>query len=450
MDFWTKEKILEALGNCKFYNFPENWSAKGIRIWHEPLGENDIICVRSPGETKGATKQNIMPILSKISAVMCTHYENFRDLNIPIIEIEDITKSLYALGRYIRKFYKGKVITLTGSAGKSTTTKMLYDVLEEYGADANLNLANTLIALCWNMTTFDLDKKYWVIESSIGHGYITVPDIAIITNLAAVHLKEGQTIEEMARGKSKIFATMKPGSIAILNREMECYEIFEQAAKEKQLKILTTGERENVDVRIFYDLNHSAIKGGGHVYDFSGSFIPRHLIYDMASVVAVAMVLDLPPEKVVKKLENFKCLKGRGEILNLNCNGKNITLIDEAFNANPLSMAATIESFGKMFKENKILVLGDMTEGGDKSKEYHLSLVNVIKNVQPKKVILCGNDMKAVYDILHENFDCCHFESIDNLLPEIINLIDNNDNVFVKSSHSTGLYKLVDKLKKCN
>ena len=203
MNFWNKENIQAAVENCRFYNFPEDWSSSGFRIWHTDLDKKNVVVLRSPGETKGAVKQNILPFLDNISAIMCTNYDNFKDMNMPTIEVDDITKALFALGKYIRRLYKGTVITLTGSAGKSTTTKMIYDTLEEYGADANLNLANTLIAICWNMTTFDITKTYWVIESSIGNGYVSFPDIAVVTNLAAVHLKEGQTIEGMAKAKSQ-------------------------------------------------------------------------------------------------------------------------------------------------------------------------------------------------------------------------------------------------------
>lgn len=446
MDFWTKEHIEKAIPTCKFYNFPENWAATGVRIWHEPLDEKDIVFVRSTGETRGAVKQNIIPLLPKISAIMCTNYDNFKDLDIPIIEVEDFTKAIFAMGRYIRRFYKGTVIALTGSAGKSTTTRMIYDVLEEYGTEANLNLANTLVAICWNMTTFDLNKKYWVIESSIGYGYAAFPNIAIVTNLAAVHLKAGQTIEGMAKGKSQIFATMRPGSYAILNREMECYEIFKEAALEKQLKILTVGERDGVDIKIIPEKSCLELKNR-ETLNINADYVPKHILYDMAEAICVAQILGLPLEQSLKKLENFKCLKGRGETLKLNY--KNITLVDEAFNANPLSMPATIEAFGKNFSDNKVLFLGDMAEGGDKSQEYHLALVDVIKNASPKKVIFCGSEMKVVFDALQNSIDCQHFENIEKLLPEFKNFISENDNIFVKSSHSTGLHKIVEQLKKC-
>ena len=445
MNFWNKENIQEALGTCKFYNFPENWSASGFRIWHTDLGENDVVILRSPGETKGAVKQNILPFLDKISAIMCTNYENFKDLNKPVIEVEDVTKALFALGKYIRRAYKGTVITLTGSAGKSTTTRMIYETLKDFGTDSNLNLANTLIAICWNMTTFDITKKYWVIESSIGNGYAAFPDIAVVTNLAAVHLKEGQTIEGMARGKSKIFATMLPGKTAVLNRDMECYEIFEAAAKEKNLNIVTFGKQDGVNVKIHPE--EYSLELNGQTYKASQNYIPEYLLYDIAAAIAVSSVLDIPIEASLKKLENFKSLKGRGETTNLTFEGKNITLVDEAFNANPLSMSATIEAFGKNYDKNKVLFLGDMTEGGDKSAEYHLALVDIIRKAQPSKVIFCGEEMKNIFDILQNEFECHYFENINKLLPEFKNFINDNDNVFVKSSHATGLHKVVDSLK---
>lgn len=447
MKFWNKDNLQKALGEeCKLYNMPDDWEASGFRIWHTPLNEGDAVYMRSEGETRGATRKFITPIISKISALLCLNYDEFKDYNVPIIEIKDLTKAFFALARFIRKSYKGKVVAITGSAGKSTTTKMIYEALKDEGAEANLNLANTLIAICWNMTTFDINKKYWVIESSIGNGYAAFADVAVVTNLAAVHLKSGQTIEGMARGKSKIFSTMRPNSTAILNREMECYEIFEEEALQRQLKITTVGEREGVDIRIFAEEN--SIEIDGKKYYVNQDYVPKYLLYNMASVVGVAKVFGLDIEKTLQKLENFQCIAGRGETSNLKFQDKNITLVDEAFNANPLSMTCTIEAFGRKFKENKVLILGDMAECGDKSQEYHLALADVIKNANPSKIILCGNEMQSLYEVLKSDYVVHHFEDIDKLLEGVSGLINEGDNIFVKSSHSTGLYKLVSFFKK--
>ena len=448
MKFWNKENLKEALGVCQFYNVPDDFTASGIKVWHDSIQNGDIVFLRGPEETKGALVKNILSVKDKISAFICTNYENFKDLNKPVIEVEDFTKALFSLGRYIRRHYKGIVITITGSAGKSTTTKMIYDVLNEYGADANLNLSNTLTAICWNMTTFDINKKYWVIESSIGNGYVSSPDIAIVTNLAPVHLKEGQTIDVMARAKSRIFSTMKAGSCAVLNRETECYEIFENAALEKNLKIITVGERDGVDIKIIPDDGSFVIENKS--YKFDNKFVPKHILYDIGLVLAVGLELNLSFDIILQKLADFKYLKGRGDILKINFDGKNITLTDESYNANPLSMKTTIESFGKNYASQKVMFLGDMAEGGDKSKEYHLSLIKPIKNANPSKVILCGREMECVYDVLKDNIECYYFKNIEELLLECTKFINHNDNVFVKASHSIGLYKLVDFLKKSN
>ncbi len=446
MNFWNKNNIEEALGSCKFYNFPENFCASGFRIWHDNLNDGDIVFLRGTNEPKGALVKNLLPYWDKISAFMCTNYENFKDLDKPIIEVKDFTKALFALGRYIRRKYSGTVITITGSAGKSTTTRMIYDVLKEYGADANLNLANTLIAICWNMTTFDINKKYWVIESSIGNGYVSSPHIAIVTNLAPVHLKEGQTLEVMARAKSRIFSTMKPGDCAVLNREMECYEIFENAAMERHLKIITVGERDGVDIKIIPDESAFCVANKKFVY----SKVSKHILYDIGLVLGVALELNLSFDKVLKELAEFKCLQGRGEYLQLTVEGKHITLTDESYNANPLSMKTTIEAFGKNFTSQKVMFLGDMAECGDKSKEYHLSIIKLIKNASPSKVILCGQEIQCVYDVLKDMMECYYFDDINKLLEEYTKFIQDNDNIFIKASHSTGLYKLVNKLKKSN
>ena len=238
---------------------------------------------------------------------------------------------------------------------------------------------------------------------------------------------------------------MLPGGFAVLNRDMQCYEIFKETAEEKGLNIITFGKDEGVDVRIIPENYSFEIEG--QIYSAGKNFIPEYLMYDMAAAMAVNKILNLPVQDALKKLENFKSLKGRGQTQNITFDGKSITLVDEAFNANPLSMSATIEAFGKNYDSNKVLFLGDMTEGGDNSREYHLALVDIIKNANPSKVIFCGPEMQNVFDILKDNFECYYFENINKLLPEFKNFINNNDNVFVKSSHATGLHKIVESLK---
>lgn len=445
MDFWNLEKIKEAIGELNTYNFPQNWTASGLRIWHENFKNNNMILMREEGEERGALKKNIDQILPKISAFVTTNAQNYLSYEKPVIEVKDTNKFIVDLGKYIRNFYDGKIIAITGSSGKSTTTRMLYDALYEYGACANLTQENTVHGISWHLTNFSLDVKYWVIESSIGRGAMTIPDIAIVTNVAPVHLAKNQTIEDIARAKAKTFDTMAEGKTAIIYRETDCFNIFENAAKNKGLKIITVGESEGVDVKI--DGNSICIFD--NEYSLGTEFIPKHLVIDMALALTAVYVLGEDINSAVKVLTDFKSLSGRGETFEGKIQpDKIITLIDESYNANPLSMKATIEAFGEKYSDkNKVLILGDMAEGGINALKQHLDLVNTIRNINPDKILLLGENMKEVWNMIKTDYKGEFFNDVTELNKSILLWITDGDCVFVKSSHSVGLYKTVNVIK---
>lgn len=445
MDFWNLEKIKEAAGEIKTYNFPENWTSNGLRIWHEDFRNRNMLVMREEGEDRGAFKKNIDPILGKIAAFVTSNAQNYLSYNLPIIEVPDTNKFIVDLGNYIRKFYNGKIIAITGSSGKSTTTRMLYDALFEYGACANLTQENTVHGIAWHMTNFSTDAKYWVIESSIGRGAMTIPDIAIVTNVAPVHLAKHQTIEDIARAKAKTFDTMKEGKTAILYRETECFDIFANAAKAKNLNIITVGESEECDVKI-YD---KSIKIYDKEYALGDDFIPKHLKIDMALALTAVYTLGENVDNAVNVLTKFQSLAGRGEtFIGKIQPERTVTLVDESYNANPLSMKATLEAFGEKYKDkNKILIIGDMAEGGQNSLKQHLELIPIIKTVAPAKILLLGDTMKEVWNMIKTEYKGEWFKDVAELNKSLLQWIQDGDCIFVKSSHSMGLYKTVNVIK---
>ena len=398
MDFWNLERIKEAAGELNTYNFPENWTATGLRIWHESFLDRNMLVMREEGEERGAFKKNIDAILPQISAFVTSNPENYLSYGLPVIGVKDTNKFIVDLGKYIRSNYKGKIIAITGSSGKSTTTRMLYDALYEYGACANLTQENTVHGIAWHMTNFSLDAKYWVIESSIGRGAMTIPDIAIVTNVAPVHLAKNQTIADIARAKAKTFDTMAEGKTAILCKETECFDIFENAAKAKNLKIITVGLTDDCDVKIY----ENTIKIYDKEYSLGTEFIPQHLKIDMALALAAVYDLGENVEAAVGVLTKFQSLTGRGETFTGKIQpNRTITLVDESYNANPLSMKATLLAFGEKYKDkNKVLILGDMAEGGQHTLKQHLELIPVIREVHLEKILLTCETMKEVWDMI--------------------------------------------------
>ncbi len=454
MDFWNEKRVRLANPKAKLYNFYEGWHSKGIKITHSAFEDGNIAVVRMGEEKIGIPQDRLEKVLGMASAIVCTNVEPFMELNIPIIEVPDLNKSVIYFAKFIRRVFKGKVICVTGSSGKSTVTKMFYDVLEGYGVSSNLNQANTTWGICWNMSNFSLHVPYWAIETSLGGGMtrnslITRPDYAIVTNVAPVHLKEHQSTEDIARNKAKIFDAVPESGVAVIYKEMEHFNIIEDAAKDKNLKIITVGESSDADVKIEFGEKNII-----HLPDKSvtmKAFLPRHILLDMAFVLAVVGDMGISVDDACAKLNQFQALAGRGEVYKGKIlTDREVVLVDEAFNANPLSMKAALEGFGKMFggeDKSRVLILGDMAEGGPETQKHHLELAETIKQINPTRILLCGEQMKALWEILKDQYSGEWYPEFQALNKDLLNWLKDGDCILVKSSHSICLYRIVNYLK---
>lgn len=454
MVFWTKENISRALPDAKFYNFPDSFFSNGVRVTHLDFERGNMALVRKSDEKVGIAESFLDSLTDKVSAIICSDYEYFLNYNLPVIEVNAPYDSVIKMAEFIRKQYNGKVIDITGSSGKTTATKMCYDVLSHYGASANLNQANTNFGLAWNMTLYDVNMPYWVNETSLGGGMdlnsaLTIPDIAVVTNIAPVHLKPNQPLINVAVQKSKIFSSMKPGSLAFLYKEMEYYDVVERAAKKKNLRIITFGESEDSDIRVLIGSRNS-LNIFGRLYAFNDSPTPRHILLDAAIVAGIVYSLGLSIEEAIEKLREFNAIVGRGQVTEGNIDSAHkITMVDESFNANPLSMKFSLEGFNRLYgsKENKLLILGDMAEGGPETLKQHLYLFKYIEEIKPSRVLLCGEQMANLWDLVNNAYDGAYYRSVNELLPDVLNWIKNDDYIFIKASHSIELFKVVIKLR---
>lgn len=457
MNFWNEQKLKEALGNAKFYNFPADWTSNGLIIWHENFQPGNMLLVRVDKELRGLLGVNVPKVVEESAAILATKAVEFYKYNKPIIELSGNNgDTIINMARYIRKHFTGKVVGITGSSGKSTTTQMLVDVFSsKFKTNSNIeNKANTSWGISWNMTCFDANADYWLIETSLGGGMsrnsaITKPDYAIITNVAPVHMTgKVQSLEDIAEEKSRIFHSMKEGQTAIVYHEMNHFDVVKKAAEYKDLKLITFGEDESCDIRILHgDENKFIING--NTYSLGTSPIGKHIMLDMAAVLAVVKEENFPIEDAIEILKGFENLDGRGAEFDVVLpKNRVITVTDESYNANPLSMKAAITAFGEKFKNNnKTLILGDMAECGAEAEKYHRGLAEPIDKIAPQKILLCGTEIKALYDEIKDRYEIKHFDNVDELFDYFIDSAEDKDCIMIKSSHSGNLHKIVKRLK---
>ncbi len=458
MKWLTKDLLEKLLPTAKFYGMSDNFASSGICAQAVNSAPDKIHILKKPNQDEGISEKKFNDLADKssICAIMCTDYEYFKHYNLPVIEVDDVVDSLYVLAKFKRQFYKGSVIAITGSSGKSTTTRICYDLLKDYGAEANLSRVNKVFGLSWNVINYDLNKRYWVNEVSQNRGMfqnarLMRPDVAVITNIAAVHLENGRTTEDIAKIKSRIFIDMKEGAYAILYKQSEHFDILYKAAVNKNLNIITFGQSEDSDIKIITD-EFYGINVFGKIVEISKSPIPMHILFDMAAALGILWVLGFNVEvnSVVSVLKEFAPIKGRGVVLEGFLDDfRKVTVVDESYNANPLSMRLTLEGFDLQYKDksNRLLILGDMAEGGTDTIELHKGLADTVLGVNPSKVILVGQNMSYLYNVIKSKCNCIHYANIDKLVDENFDYMQNDDYVFVKGSNSVGLGKLTKLLK---
>jgi UDP-N-acetylmuramyl pentapeptide synthase len=170
----------------------------------------------------------------------------------------------------------------------------------------------------------------------------------------------------------------------------------------------------------------------------------RHMAMNALAALGALLALGMSPEKGKARIASFPPVAGRGARHNTVFENKNITIIDESYNANPASMQETLFAFSEEQhdKPSRVLILGDMLELGDGSAEYHRALKEYVRKVDPDRVLLCGNEMRNLWNVISEEYSGHWYADENALIKDIPHWIKDNDVLFVKGSHGTGLHKL--------
>lgn len=390
-------------------------------------------------------------ILKGASAIITDDHETYLDFGVPVLLVKDVRKATLDVGEWVRRQYQGNVIGVTGSAGKTTTVAMLGHTLSAFGdIGQSVESANLPVGIAWNVSMMNQSAPNWVVEMAIGqmstNSQIARPNMAIITNIAPAHLEYHHSVEMIAVKKARIFERMAKNSLAIICRDIEQFAILSEKAIAHQLKLVTYGEHPESDIRL---LAYQAGKAQIQIYDQSYSFTMKakgkHQVLNALAVLAVVYHQGYDLSKAIAQLETFTAVGGRGEIFNTECNHKAVTVYNEAYNANPLSMAAALA----MFKDvdiganQKLAIIGDMLELGENSQQYHLDLVAQLQSMNVRELVLVGQMMRAVYESLKEKgVKVRYFADVTLLLNDLDYLVQENDHIFVKASNGIGLHSV--------
>jgi UDP-N-acetylmuramoyl-tripeptide--D-alanyl-D-alanine ligase len=276
------------------------------------------------------------------------------------------------------------------------------------------------------------------------------PNVALITTIASAHIEHLGSMEAISDAKAEIFDGLEPGGIAILPEDTPWRDRLVKAARRHAKRTITFGHGE-ADVVAVHAVrsNH----GGSLV---TARLVESELTYTIAqrgdhwvtnSLAVLAVVEAVGADLAIAglALADMGGLKGRGERHQIPIGGHSYLLIDESYNANPASMAATLKALGEEHGAlRRIAVLGPMRELGEHAEELHAGLAPAVIDARVDQLILVGEDMRPLEEAVAGAVPVIRTSAVDDAAAALAKLVRPGDAVLVKASNSIGLAKLVE------
>ncbi|RLQ88186.1 UDP-N-acetylmuramoylalanyl-D-glutamyl-2,6-diaminopimelate--D-alanyl-D-alanine ligase [Notoacmeibacter ruber] len=382
-------------------------------------------------------------------------------LRTPMIVVRDVLESLSRLGEAARARSRARIIAVTGSVGKTTTKEILRTALETSGAvHASDKSFNNHWGVPLTLARMPENTQFGIFEIGMNHPgeirplvKIVRPHIAIITIVAPAHIGHFSSIEEIARAKAEIFERVVRGGTAVLNRDDDHFEFLEELARKAGVDhVLGFGEhpRSAFQLRDYKATREGALLSislSDDLMELKMGVRGRHMAHNALAALGAAKLTGADVGKAAIALASLQAGAGRGETHTITLTGGGgATLIDESYNANPASMAATLDELGQMTPGEggrRIAILGEMRELGERSADYHAALVGPIEAAGVDVVLTIGDDMQALQEALPEGVEGRHCDDLDELARQTRETLREGDIALVKGSNGLGLSRLV-------
>ncbi|MCK5889266.1 MAG: UDP-N-acetylmuramoyl-tripeptide--D-alanyl-D-alanine ligase [Methylococcales bacterium] len=453
---WSAESVAEVTQGVWIVKPKHDWAMTGVCIALRTFKAGQVIVVSNGIETWGIGP-HFTDLIKDAAAIICSDATGLTSFGLPVLQVPNNADAVLKMGGYARKQFNAPVFGITGSAGKTTTCAMLAHVLEALGTVGSTACgSNFWHGIAWNMASMPWDAHNIVLEMAIArmpiNSQLVYPHVAIITNIAPAHLEYHLTTDNIARKKSAMFAGMVAGGHAVIYADMVEFSIFQKAALEKGLSIISFGEKRGVDVRLLhYDAQSQQIFV--RVFDMEYCYqlgIPgKHMALNSLACIAAVVASGQSLEKILPQFKSFEPVEGRGVIQEMMLGHRKISLLDETYNANPMSMKAMLSLCQDRGVEQgrRVIILGDMLELGQDSEQYHQALLKPLLAAKPDRIILCGKMMKSLWKILPSRKDNNWFENADQLKKQLMSLLYDKDFIAMKSSNGVRFDLLVAFLK---
>ena len=375
-------------------------------------------------------------------------------LSVPVIELENPERDLAEIAsRKLHAHNLHDIIAITGSVGKTTTRAALQKVLSpHFTLHAPERSFNTLIGCTATIMAMPLETEIVILEFGANKpGEIKEltqyfpPSIAVLTAVAPVHLEGFGSVEGVLAEKLEIIHSTSITKIVYNHDNPYLSESFKYVVKS-----MGVGEWRDSDFVLAVDKSEYSLpalsfvlahRESQEIARFTANIWGKHNAMPLALAASVGHELGISLQESADSLADFQALEGRGRVIILD-NGHKF-LVDDAYNANPASMSASLETFSKVVCAGKIAVLGEMRELGEDSAKYHADLEPLFAGIN--RVILVGETWR---EALTEKEGYVFVKDWQEALKAVREAESAREiqGVLVKGSHSIGLENVVREL----
>ncbi|WP_446653572.1 UDP-N-acetylmuramoyl-tripeptide--D-alanyl-D-alanine ligase [Blastomonas sp.] len=455
MSLWTASELAEATGGTASAEF----EVTGVAFDSREIQPGDLF-IAMRGEATDGHLFIDRAMAAGAAGVICE-----QPIDHPHVLVADSAAALTALGHAARARTSATVIGVTGSAGKTSTKEALFHALDRMVPGAvhrSVKSYNNHVGVPLSLARMPRDARFGVFEMGMNHAgelaeltRIVRPHIALITTIAPAHIGNFSNGEEgIADAKAEIFQGLEAGGTAIVPHNNRHYPRLYAAAQTCAHTIRRFGSQPDSETRLIDAIR--APEGGSLITAeigearlcFRVSAPGEHWVMNALAVMTAVDAAGGDLAVAGLALADLPGMSGRGERVQVATgDGGSALLIDEAYNANPASMAATLALLGQEQARRRIAVLGAMKELGETSDGYHAGLAAPVMAAKVDHVILVGDEMAPLADALANSLEwqgtIAHVPAADAALPALLAILGDGDALLVKGSNSVGLSALV-------
>jgi UDP-N-acetylmuramoyl-tripeptide--D-alanyl-D-alanine ligase len=381
----------------------------------------------------------------------------------PHVLVADVAEALTALAIEARRRTAATVIGVTGSVGKTSTKEALAAALarsRKGPVHRSVKSYNNHTGVPLSLARMPRDARFAVLEMGMNHAgeiagltRLVRPHVALVTAIASAHVEHLGSIEAIADAKSEIFEGLEEEGIAVIPEDTPHRGRLVKAALRHADRTITFGLNADADVSAMHAARSE--EGGSLItarlidseLTFTLSQRGDHWISNALAVLAVVEAVGGDLAAAGLALADLGGLKGRGERHQVALAGGTALIIDESYNANPASMAATLASLGKEeVTGRRIAVLGPMRELGPDSEAMHAALAEIVADAKVDRLILVGEEMDVLREALAGRIESQMAGSVAQAAELLQAMLAPGDVVLVKASNSVGLAALVERV----